>query len=72
MKLIWVSTFTLAVISSFVFAVVMAVLVFTDSVDIPVAIGLTVIINVVLWLVGTDVDRPHESVFLQDEILYER
>lgn len=51
-KLFFASTVTLAVLSSFVFSVVILVLLYTDSVSIWLAISLTVIINFILWLIG--------------------
>lgn len=52
MKLFWTSLFTLAVISSFVFGLVMLLLIYTDSVNLTLAVSLTVGINFILWLIG--------------------
>ncbi|HLF87462.1 MAG TPA: M48 family metalloprotease [Anaerolineales bacterium] len=51
-RLIFSSLFTLAVLMSLVFGVVMAVMLFTDTINIWLAIGLTIIFNVIAWLVG--------------------
>lgn len=51
-RLFWVSTLTLAVLASFVFFVVILILLYTDTVNIWLAIGLTIGINFLLWLIG--------------------
>lgn len=52
MKLIGASLVTLGMIFSFVCFVVILVLLYTDNMNIWLAMGLTVIINIVMWAVG--------------------
>lgn len=52
MKLIGSSLITLGLLLSFVFAIILAVMVFAGGLKIGVAIGLTILINVLLWLFG--------------------
>ena len=52
MKLFWTSLFTLAVISSFVFTIVILILIYTDTVNLPLAVLLTIGINFLFWLIG--------------------
>jgi hypothetical protein len=52
MKLVGASLVTLGLIFSFVFFIVMLVLLQTDSVNIWFAMGLTVVFNFLMWLVG--------------------
>jgi Zn-dependent protease with chaperone function len=51
-KLFFVSLFTLTILSSFVAGIVILVLLYSHSITIWLAIGWTVGINLVLWLVG--------------------
>ncbi|QQS69045.1 M48 family metalloprotease [Candidatus Saccharibacteria bacterium] len=52
MKLVGASLVTLGLIFSFVFFIVMLVLLQTDSVNLWLAMGLTVVFNFLMWLVG--------------------
>lgn len=52
MKLLGASLITLAFLFSFVFLVVILILLYTDAVNIWLAIGLTIGINFLLWLIG--------------------
>lgn len=52
MKLIGASLFTLAVLSSFVFFVIILILLYLENIDIQLAIGLTIGINFIFWLAG--------------------
>jgi Zn-dependent protease with chaperone function len=52
MKLAGASLVTLGMIFSFVFFVIALVMLYTDSMNIWVVMGLTVLVNFVLWLVG--------------------
>ena len=52
MKLIGASLVTLGLICSFVFFIIMMVLLYSDNMNIWVAMGLTVIFNFIMWLVG--------------------
>ena len=51
-RLFFVSICTLGVLSSFVFGIVLSVLIFTNSVNIGFAIGVTIAVNILFWLVG--------------------
>lgn len=51
-RLFFASTLTLGLLLSFVFFIVILCLLFIDAVSLGVAIGLTVAINFILWLVG--------------------
>ncbi len=51
-KLFFASLFTLTILSSFVFGVVILVLLYTEQIDIGLAIILTIGINFILWLIG--------------------
>lgn len=74
-KLIWSSLVTLGVLFSFVFGVVILMLLYVDAINVGVAIGLTVVINFLLWLIGptiTDliVKYLHKARFLaKDEVM---
>lgn len=52
MKLFGASLFTLIILASFVFFVVILILLYTDAVNIWLAFGLTIGINFLLWLIG--------------------
>ncbi len=52
MKLFVASLITLSLMASFVFFVLILALLYLDTVNLTLAIGLTVVINIVLWLVG--------------------
>jgi Zn-dependent protease with chaperone function len=52
MKLFGASLITLSLMLSFVFFIVILALLFTNSINIGLAIGLTIIINVIMWLIG--------------------
>lgn len=52
MKLFGASLFTLTIMSSFVCVVILLVLLYLDNINIGFAIGLTVGINFLLWLIG--------------------
>lgn len=52
MKLFGASLFTLSILFSFVFFIVVLVLLYLDAVDIWFAIGLTIGINLLFWLIG--------------------
>lgn len=52
MRLLGASLFTLTIISSFVFFIIILALLYLESFDIWTAIGLTVGINFLLWLIG--------------------
>jgi Zn-dependent protease with chaperone function len=76
-RLLFSSLFTLAVLLSLVFGVVMAVMLFTDSINIVLAILLTIFFNVIAWLVGpffTDwINRFfYKTKFLSQEELTEQ
>lgn len=51
-RLFWASTITLTILSSFVFFVVILILLYTDAVNIWLAISWTIIINFISWLIG--------------------
>jgi len=51
-KFFFASLFTLAILSSFVAGIVILALLYTEQIDLGLAISLTVGINFVLWLVG--------------------
>lgn len=51
-KLFFASLFTLTILSSFIFGIVILVLLYTDQIDIGLAISLTIGINFILWLIG--------------------
>lgn len=51
-KLFFASIVTLSILASFVFFLVIIVLLFFDTINLGLAIGLTVVINFVMWLVG--------------------
>lgn len=51
-KLIFASIFTLGMLSSFVFGMVMLVLLYANAIDLNLALGLTVLINFLLWILG--------------------
>jgi len=51
-KLFFASLFTLTILSSFVFGIVILVLLYTEQIDIGFAIALTIGINFILWLTG--------------------
>lgn len=75
-KLFFASLFTFTILSSFVFGVVILVLLYTDQIDIGFAIGLTIIVNFILWLVGpmiTDLINKwfHKAKFLSKEELFQ-
>lgn len=69
MRLFLASLFTFAVLASFIFAVVLLVLLYTESVDIGTAIGLTVIVNFVLWLIGPSITDLLNKWFYKVEFL---
>ena len=52
MKLVGASLFTLGLIFSFVFFLIAMVMLYTDSMNVWIVMGLTVIINFFMWLVG--------------------
>lgn len=52
MKLFGASLITLGLISSFVFFIIALILIYTDSLNVWLAVGLTIIFNFVMWLVG--------------------
>src|SRR3990170_4030716 len=68
-RLVFSSLFTLAVLMSLVFGVVMAVMLFTDSINIWLAIGLTIIFNVIAWLVGPFFTDWINRVFYQTKFI---
>ncbi len=51
-KLFFTSIATLGLISSFVFGVIAACLVYLESFDVSIAIGFTIIVNLTMWLAG--------------------
>ncbi len=51
-KLFFASLVTLTILLSFVFGIVMLALLYTEQLDISLAIALTVVINFILWLAG--------------------
>src|SRR3989338_5846410 len=51
-RLFFVSLFTLGILSSFVFGIVILVLLYTSTINIEYAIGLTIGINFIFWLIG--------------------
>jgi len=51
-RLLFVSLLTLGLLSSFVFGIVILVLLYSSTIDIYFAIGLTIGINFILWLIG--------------------
>src|SRR3989344_3032441 len=51
-KLFFVSLFTLGILSSFVFGIVILVWLYTSTINIGYAIGLTIGINFIFWLIG--------------------
>jgi len=51
-RLLFVSLFTLGILSSFVFGIVILVLLYTSTINIEYAIGLTIGINFIFWLIG--------------------
>ena len=51
-RLFFASLITLGLLSSFVFGIVILILLYSSTIDIYFAIGLTIVINFVLWLVG--------------------
>ena len=51
-KLFFASVFTLTILLSFVAAAIILAMLYTDTIDLWLAIGLTIGINFILWLVG--------------------
>lgn len=70
-KLIFASLLTLGVLLSLVFGLVMAVMLYTDAINIWLAIGLTVVVNFVLWLIGPYISDFTNRIFYKVEFLSE-
>lgn len=51
-KLQFASLFTLGIITSFVFAIILAAAYFGDFISAPLMVGLTILINIIIWLVS--------------------
>jgi Zn-dependent protease with chaperone function len=70
-KLIFASLLTLGVLLSLVFGLVMAAMIFTDAINIWLALGLTVAVNFVLWLIGPYISDFTNRIFYKVEFLSE-
>jgi len=73
-KLWFASLFTLSVMFSFVFFVIILILLYLEEVSLGLAIGLTIVVNILFWLIGpvvTDFINKHfyKAVFLTPEAL---
>src|SRR3989344_3940244 len=51
-KLLFASLFTLTILTSFVFSIVILIMLYADTIDVGLAIGATIVINFTLWLIG--------------------
>ncbi|HSS99251.1 MAG TPA: M48 family metalloprotease [Terriglobales bacterium] len=70
-KLWFASLFTLGIIASLVFGLVMAVMLYTDAVNIWFAFALTLVFNVVMWLIGPFITDFANRFFYKVEFLTE-
>jgi Zn-dependent protease with chaperone function len=64
-KLFFVSTVTLALMLSFVFCIVLVIMLYFKAINLTSAIGFSVVINVLLWLIGPWITDLMQKWFYQ-------
>ena len=68
-KLFFASVFTLTILLSFVAAAIILAMLYTDTIDLWLAIGLTIGINFILWLVGPVITDWVNKLFYKVKLL---